>query len=172
MSLLTLEWREESGEKLRERSLTYLPHCVRFLSRRVCRSRSAAISAARLWTCAQLISNSALRLFSRSRSPHASTCTMSGLSRRTHGVSKMRRVLRSVNLFKGFVPSFTVLPPVYGEFHSLRFGGASPLEFSLGRRLGRRSVQQELLNCFRRPANWLSRSVRLSESFNRDSMLC
>src|SRR5947209_5786370 len=105
MSLLTLEWQEESGEKLRERSVTYLPHivrskeyehnwvsrsqnvhvvsprtllrersvtylphCVRFLSRRACRSRSAAISAARLWTCAQLISNSALRLFSRSRS--------------------------------------------------------------------------------------------------------
>src|SRR5260370_37893683 len=59
-------------------------------------------------TCAQLISNSALRLFSRSRSHHASTCTMSGRSRRTHGVSKMRRVLRSVNLFKGFVPSLTV----------------------------------------------------------------
>src|SRR6266849_539357 len=109
MSLLTLEWREESGEKLGERSLTYLPQCVRFLSRRACRSRSAAISAARLWTCAQLIPNSALRLFSRSRSPHASTCTMSGRPRRRHGVSKMRRVLRSVNLFKGFVPSFTVL---------------------------------------------------------------
>src|SRR5882762_2982314 len=72
---------------------------------------------------------------------------------------------------QGVVPSFTVLPPVYGEFHSFSFGGASPVEFSLGRRLGRRSVRQELLNCFRRLANWLSRSVRPSESFNRDSML-
>src|SRR6266851_3000443 len=32
---------------------------------------------------------------------HASTCTMRGRPRRRHGVSKMRRVLRSVNLFKG-----------------------------------------------------------------------
>jgi len=48
MSLLTLEWREDSGEKLGESSLTYLPQCVRFLSRRACRSRSAAISAARV----------------------------------------------------------------------------------------------------------------------------
>src|SRR6266849_539356 len=73
---------------------------------------------------------------------------------------------------QGVCPFFYSTPPVYGEFHSLRFGGASLLEFSLGRRLGRRSVRQELLNCFRRLANWLSRSVRPSESFNRDPMLC